>query len=304
MLDSTFLEAVKPLLSPWTGTELMAPLLYMLARFTRARTVLEGGSGYTTPFLAKALADNAHAVEEERRAMQQKTARYVADLDAMQGTPAPVEPGTQVGSGLLALYNPTSPVAKRRLEWLVEAPGFGWPARLERNYTPRLICVDNLSSPRTSALKAKSIVESLGFSDVVTFHHGDFWRYDLDSISAEHLPIDLMWVDLHTRLKDAHSLVEGSHWKRLNPNGGLLVIHDLLTTRGGQLLYEFFSQIRRNRSDVEIVGLLEPARLMQGDFVLIRRTAGSLPPVDDIVSGPGESALESEARAFLKRGPS
>ena len=68
MLDPSFLEAVKLLLTPWTGTELMAPLLYTLARFTRVRTVLEGGSGYTTPFLAKALADNAHAVEEERRA--------------------------------------------------------------------------------------------------------------------------------------------------------------------------------------------------------------------------------------------
>ena len=170
MFDPTFLEAVKSLLSPWTGTELMAPLLYTLARFTRARTVLEGGSGYTTPFLAKALADNAYAVEEERRALQEKkTARYVADLDAMQGTPAPVEPGTKVAPGLLALYNPTSPVAKRRLEWLGETPGFARPARLERSYTPRLISVDNLRPPRSSALKAQSIIAS--FSDCPTSSH-------------------------------------------------------------------------------------------------------------------------------------
>jgi hypothetical protein len=302
MLDPSFLEAVKSLLSPWAGTELMAPLLYMLARFTRARTVLEGGSGYTTPFLAKALADNAHAVEEERRAMQEKTARYVADLDAMQDAPAPVEPGTKVASGLLGLYNPTSPVAKRRLAWLGEAPGFARPAKLERSYTPRLISVDNLSSTRTSAPKAQSIIESLGFSDFVTFHHGDFWSYDLDNIPAQHLPIDLMWVDLHTRLKDAYSLVDGSHWNRLNPNGGLLVIHDLLTTRGGRMLDEVFRQTQRKRSDFEIVGLLEPDRIMQGDFVLIRRTSAAVQTIDDIVSGSGESVLECEARDFLKRG--
>jgi hypothetical protein len=302
VLDPSFLEAVKSLLNPWTGTELMAPLLYTLARFTRARTVLEGGSGYTTPFLAKALADNAHAVEEERRALQEKTARYVADLDAMHDTPASVEPGTKVAPGLVALFSPTSPVAKRRLEWLGETPGFARPARLERSYTPRLISVDNLSSPRTSAPKAQSIIESLGFSDFVTFHHGDFWSYDLDNIPAEHLPIDLMWIDLHTRLKDAYGLVDGSHWNRLNPNGGLLVIHDLLTTRGGQMLDEVFRQTQRKRSDFEIVGLLEPDRIMQGDFVLIRRTSAAVQTIDDIVSGSGESVLECEARAFLKRG--
>jgi predicted O-methyltransferase YrrM len=300
MLDPSFLEAVKALLSPWTGTALMAPLLYTLARFTRARTVLEGGSGYTTPFLAKALADNAHAVEEERRAMQAKTARYVADLDAMQVTPAPVEPGTKAASGLLALYSPSSPVAKRRLAWLGENPGFARPAGLERSYKPRLISVDNLSSPRTSAPKAQSIIESLGFSDFVTFHHGDFWSYDLDNIAAEHLPIDLMWVDLHTRLKDAYSLVDGPHWSRLNANGGLLVIHDLLTTRGGQMLDEMFRQRQRQRSDLQIVGLLEPDRIMQGDFVLIRRTSAAVQTVDDFVNATGESVLEGEARAFLK----
>jgi len=103
-------------------------------------------------------------------------------------------------------------------------------------------------------------------------------------------------------MKDAYSLVNGSHWYRLNPNGGLLVIHDLLTTRGGQMLHEFFKQTRRKRSDFEIVGLLEPDRLMQGDFVLIRRTSAAVQTIDDIVSESGESVLEWEARAFLKRG--
>ena len=302
MLDPSFLEAVKSLLNPWTGTELMAPLLYTLARFTRARTVLEAGSGYTTPFLAKALADNAYAVEAERRAMLEKTASYVADLDAMHATPASVEPGPKVAPGLVALFSPTSPVAKRRLEWLGQAPGFARPAGLARRYIPRLISVDNLSSTRSSAPKAQSVIESLGLTDFVTFQHKDFWSYDLDDIPAEHLPIDLMWIDIHTRVMDAISLVEGSHWNRLNPDGGLLVIHDLLTTRGGQLLHEFFKQTQRKRSDFEMAGFLEPDKLMQGDFLLIRRTSAAAQTIDDSVCESGESVLEWEARAFLKRG--
>jgi hypothetical protein len=68
------------------------------------------------------------------------------------------------------------------------------------------------------------------------------------------------------------------------------------------MLHEFFRETRRKRSDFEIVGLLEPDRMMQGDFVLIRRTSAAVQTVDDIVSASGESVLESEARAFLKRG--
>ena len=39
---------------PEMGTETMAPLLYYLARFSRPRTVLEVGMGFTSLFLAQA----------------------------------------------------------------------------------------------------------------------------------------------------------------------------------------------------------------------------------------------------------
>ena len=69
------------------------------------------------------------------------------------------------------------------------------------------------------------------------------------------------------------------------------------------MLHDFFKSTLRKRSNFEIVGLLEPDRMMQGGFVLIRRTSAAVQTVDDIVSGSGESVLEGEARAFLKRGP-
>ena len=42
-----------------SGTEAMAPLLHSLVRFHRPQTIVEIGYGYTTPFLAQGLADNA-----------------------------------------------------------------------------------------------------------------------------------------------------------------------------------------------------------------------------------------------------
>ncbi len=64
-LDASFLESVETLHSPTMGTEVMAPLIYNLIRFTRPRRVLEIGSGYTSAFILEALSDNAssHAAE-------------------------------------------------------------------------------------------------------------------------------------------------------------------------------------------------------------------------------------------------
>ena len=58
-LDQNFLETTQSLLVPGMGTEQAGLLLYSLIRMTRPRNVLEVGMGYTTPFLAMALHDNA-----------------------------------------------------------------------------------------------------------------------------------------------------------------------------------------------------------------------------------------------------
>jgi hypothetical protein len=64
-LTSNFLEVVLPLYRAGFGTEQMAPLLHALVRFHRPHTVVELGYGYTTPFIAQALADNvANAAAE------------------------------------------------------------------------------------------------------------------------------------------------------------------------------------------------------------------------------------------------
>ncbi len=65
-LDARFHEAVAPLLAPGMGTEQMGPLLYSLVRFTRPRSVLEVGLGYTSPYLAQALKDNIAEIAEDK----------------------------------------------------------------------------------------------------------------------------------------------------------------------------------------------------------------------------------------------
>ncbi len=54
------------------GTENVGPLLYSLVRMTRPRNVLEVGLGFTTPFIAQALRDNAEEFEADRRLLGNK----------------------------------------------------------------------------------------------------------------------------------------------------------------------------------------------------------------------------------------
>lgn len=81
-MDEQFLKTAQESFNPYvpgSDTELMAPLLYSLARMVRPRTVIEFGSGYTTPFLLRTLADNAADVEVERRLLGEKTLAVIGD---------------------------------------------------------------------------------------------------------------------------------------------------------------------------------------------------------------------------------
>ena len=66
-LTPAFLATAERIFVPNFGTEQLAPLLHALVRFHRPARVVELGFGYTTPFLARALADNAANVASERR---------------------------------------------------------------------------------------------------------------------------------------------------------------------------------------------------------------------------------------------
>src|SRR4051812_8840639 len=71
-MDKSFVEAVLRNFNPYTprsGTESVAPLLYSLARVGRYETITEFGTGYTTAFLAKAMADNRRDFLEHRKSL-------------------------------------------------------------------------------------------------------------------------------------------------------------------------------------------------------------------------------------------
>lgn len=66
-ISREFLDECQRLFEPGMGTESAAFLLYGLVKMARPRNALEVGLGYTTPFLAAALADAQEEFEADRR---------------------------------------------------------------------------------------------------------------------------------------------------------------------------------------------------------------------------------------------
>src|SRR5258708_29293140 len=168
------------------GTEAVAPLLAALVQLVRPSRVLEVGMGYTTPFLAAALADVEERVRAESEALSRKTTPYLAN-------------GVELDDA-----------------WLAAEPSLVTPAFYLKPYRPRLVAVDDLSIGESSAGAVHSVLEELGLADRVTVVNANL-RESAGLLPEDALPIDLAWVDAWAGL-----YFFDRFWELVNPDGGLV----------------------------------------------------------------------------------
>ncbi|MEV4557892.1 hypothetical protein AB0K51_12930 [Kitasatospora sp. NPDC049285] len=231
MIDDAFNAAVSTLSVPEMCTDSTAPLLYWLIRTTRPQTVLEVGMGYTTPFLAKALKDNADAVELERSRL---------------GDPQASE---------------LQPLAH--------------PAYYDQPYRPRLICIDRMTDPTSSAPRALKVLDELGLTDVCTVLEGEM--ADLaDDVRDQFGLIDFAWIDTWDTLGFVRR-----YWQLINPAGGMLAVHYLMTYPQGRAVLHYLESLAGpDGGRLEITNLREPHRTGQNSTTLIRRVRDYVDPED------------------------
>jgi len=257
MLTKEFFELVDPLASPRMGTETMAPLLYQLVRFTRPKRVLEVGMGYTTPFLAQALADN-HADEcAAKEQLAQKAGLLSSDVGAAE---SPFD--RRAFAGL---------TKRERLSWLEAPPTLGDPGFYAGSAPPALVVIDDLSSSHAPGEKEKCVLEALCLSDYVEIHQGTF-RGQALNIRSKFGDLDFIWFDCggHEEYIDFFD----EYWQILSGDGGLLLMHYTLTNLSmGAALKEFKLRLAARPAEAEIVSLLEPHKMMQNSFSIIRKTS-------------------------------
>ncbi|ONI91072.1 hypothetical protein ALI22I_09830 [Saccharothrix sp. ALI-22-I] len=235
VIDSPeFRAAVEGLRVPEMGTEAVAPLLADLVRFTRPQRVLEVGMGYTTPFLAAALADVERRAEAESAALAAKTRAHGAQLDQ---------------------------------DWLHRDPALLNPGFYREPYRTTLVAVDNLSIPDSSAGRVRDTLADLGLADRVTVVNADLHECR-DLLPAEVLPIDLAWVDAWECL-----YFFDEFWDLVNPDGGLVVMHYLMTYPEGEAILDYIAKVQQARpGEFEFMNLLEPHKLVQNSLTVLRRT--------------------------------
>ncbi|MFI6422857.1 class I SAM-dependent methyltransferase [Streptomyces sp. NPDC050842] len=240
--EGRFRAVVERLRMPGMGTEVVAPLLSSLIHLVRPRRVLEIGMGHTTPFLARALAEVEALAEAEAEGLARKTLPYLRD-------------GRELDE-----------------EWVEAEPALLVPSRYLRPYRPEFVAIDDLSDASSSAPQVTEALAELGLADRVTVVNSDM-RGAMKHLPAEFRPIDFAWVDAW----DCLYFFENC-WDLIDPDGGIVVMHYLMTYPEGEAILKYIAESQRLRpGEFEVLSLLENHKLRQNSMTVLRRTSGATP---------------------------
>ena len=245
LYNPDWLRAVSPFYNPDTGTELMGPLIYTLARSTRPKTVVELGSGYTTFFLAQGLKDAAVEAKSELSAGPDASWTLWGSHLGREIVRNEGEMGNYRGTGVM----------QRR----AEAP-----------YEPTMHSVDYFGTGEGTHYADASAFEStaaeLGLDSILKLHVTDWDTYE-EQLPDDSPPIDLLWFDGF----DAATFWK--FWPRVAADGGMCVLHSTLNNHAN---YRFLSELKlqqatRSFGEFELISLLEPHKWQQNSCTLIRK---------------------------------
>ena len=157
------------------------------------------------------------------------------------------------------------------LEFLSADPAIANPSYYCYQYNPIFHAIDNLEEKQlSSASMVMDVMQSLGLTQVIKFHNTDF-RTFINNTDNQWLPFDFIWNDANG--------FDGIPFKELfdllNPNSGIMVVHDMLTSEIGQKEISNIKQAQATTmfNDFEFFSILEPHKFFQTSAILIRKTS-------------------------------
>ena len=224
-------------------------LLYSLVRMTRPRVCIEYGSGYSTFFLLAALRDNNTDIGNEIKALEAKS-RVLEESSGWEPTLTD------------SVYS----------EWL-ENGGLACqvdPDFYVKSRTPHLYSFEGLSDQHSYVRTMLELLKGLSLADMFSQINGT--RFMADRLPDEAIPIDLAWNDA----KEYEEFF-AEVWPLLNPNGGLMILHNTISVKRFSDAVDSIRASRRKENDLEMVTLIEPHKLCQNSCTIFRRKPSEKP---------------------------
>jgi hypothetical protein len=267
-MDRAFIEAAHRAMDPFrlgSGTENVGPLLYSLARVGRYETIAEFGAGFTTLFLAKALADNQRdfvlhkrlliaKVEQNREALTRALDHSDDDI-AANPTVRKI-----IGSSLqLVLFSDGAPVAPN-------------PLFYRDSYEPQLFSWEDHVESDDYVQTLRRVLRELELEQFVTLRSGAQVEGYLSDVPEGRRPIGMAWNDFGQKVKFFQET-----YKHVSPHGGVVAFHS--PSDFPDEIAEVKSQLESEllRGACEYLTLGEPHKCFQNGCLVVRRTGERFP---------------------------
>jgi predicted O-methyltransferase YrrM len=156
-----------------------------------------------------------------------------------------------------------------------------YPDYYEKPYVPQLICIDRMTDRASSAPRALGVLERLGLSGLCGVIEGDL-REAGARVRARFGLVDFAWVDTWDTLAFLRE-----YWPMINPAGGLLAVHYLMTYPQGRAVQHYIRSLGAvDGGRLEITNLCEPHKFGQNSTTLVRRIRDYVEPDDLRPDGP------------------
>jgi hypothetical protein len=143
------------------------------------------------------------------------------------------------------------------------------PQYYRNEYRPVLHAIDTFAHPQSTAQKCEVKAKALGIAGPLRLHNADFHGYASKLPPAE-LPLDFVWLDCGGLPN--YMAFQNEYWKLIDPNGGLLLIHSLVTNLQGQFYLNQLKLAQATNSfhAFELLSLLEPHKGVQNSVTMVR----------------------------------
>ncbi len=238
-----------------SGTEHVAPLLYSLIRMLKPQTVVEFGSGYTTPYILQALKDNEEDFKFNQRVLRERAARNFAALG--QASRASMQPEDW-------LIDPTTQ------EIYGQEPVVPIPSFYARPYRPQLHTFEVLPDNDAYVSRLSGLVRDLNLDGLFSLHAGCRVTDYVSRLPAERLPIDFAWNDFGNKKRFFDET-----FQHVRADGGVMAFHNTTSSEKDHKadLDQVFEGLRPllQTRQAELLTFLEPHKFTQRSLTVVRK---------------------------------